>query len=235
MENRDSNQLKKFTSIKPEDINDLMGILEIEKLSRLLEQFYSATGLSNFIVDLKGNILHGVGWKSICTEFHRKHKTSLERCLKSDTILANRLKKKEKYSIYICQNGMVDAATPIIIDGVHVANLFIGQFFFETPDKDFFIKLAEELGFDKVKYLEALEECQVYNKETILRYLDFFSGLMNMIGESALKTINLKKQNEEKDKRAAELIIADKELVYQTSEKADRAAELVVSFNYRVA
>jgi len=26
---------------------------------------------------------------------------------------------------------------------------FIGQFFFETPDKDFYIKQAEELGFDK--------------------------------------------------------------------------------------
>jgi ligand-binding sensor protein len=123
-------------TVSSEDINDLKGILDIEKLSGLLDQFYSATGLSNFIVDLQGNILHGVGWKSICTEFHRKHKTSSERCLRSDTILANQLKGKEKYSIYLCQNGMVDAATPIMIDGVHVANFFIGQFFFETPDKD---------------------------------------------------------------------------------------------------
>ena len=94
-------------TVSSEDIEGLKEILDIEKLSRLLEQFYSATGLANFIVDLKGNILHGVGWKSICMEFHRKHKISSERCLKSDTILANRLKKKEKYSIYICQNGMV--------------------------------------------------------------------------------------------------------------------------------
>jgi len=112
--------MEESSSISSEDINDLKEILEIEKLSRLLKQFYSATGLANFIVDLKGNILHGVGWKSICLDFHRKHKISSERCLKSDTILANRLKKKEKYSIYICQNGMVDVATPIIIDGVHV-------------------------------------------------------------------------------------------------------------------
>ena len=229
MENSENNQIKKSSLIKSEDINDLKEILEIEKLSRLLEQFYSATGLANFIVDLKGNILHGVGWKSICIEFHRKHKVSSERCLKSDTILANRLKKERKYSIYICQNGMVDVATPIIIDGVQVANLFIGQFFFETPDKDFFIKQAEELGFNKEKYMKALEECHVYNKETILRYLDFFSGLINMIGESALKTINQKKQNDEKDKRAAELTIANKELAFQTEEKADRAAELTIA------
>ena len=119
MGNGDQNSITKSSSISSTGIENLKKILEIEKLSRLLEQFYSATGVANFIVDLKGNILHGVGWKSICTDFHRKHEISSERCLKSDTILANRLKKKEKHAIYICQNGMVDVATPIIIDGVH--------------------------------------------------------------------------------------------------------------------
>ena len=221
--------MAKSSSISSEDINDLKEILEIEKLSKILEQLYSATGLANFIVDLNGNILHGVGWKSICTEFHRKHKISLDRCLKSDTILANQLKTKEKYSIYICQNGMVDVATPITIDGVHVANLFIGQFFFETPDKDFFIKQADELGFDKEKYIKALEECHVYNKETILRFLDFFSGLINMIGESALKTIKQKKQVTEianKDERAAELII-----VKEQAETANAVIKEAAKYN----
>ena len=232
MESIDNNQLTKSSSIKSEDVYDLKEILEIEKLSKLLDQFYYATGLPNAIVDLKGNALHKGGWNTICTEFHRKNKTSSERCLISDTVLANQLnqlKKNEKHSIYICQNGMVDVATPIIIDGVHVANLFIGQFFFEKPDKDFFIKQAEELGFNKEKYMKALEKCHVYDRETILRYLDFFNGLINIVGESALKTINQKKQNEEKGQRAAELIIADKELTFQSSEKADRAAELIIA------
>ena len=37
------------------------------------------------------------------------------------------------------------------------------------------------------------------------------------------------KENEEKEKRAAELIIAKKELTFQTEEKADRAAELIIA------
>ena len=36
-------------------------------------------------------------------------------------------------------------------------------------------------------------------------------------------------QNEEKEKRAAELVIADKELAFEVGEKADRAAELVIA------
>ncbi len=212
-----------------EDVRELKEILEIEKLSSLLERFYLATGLANFIVDMEGTVLHGVGWQSICTEFHRKNNVSAERCFQSDTILANSIKKNKKHSIYICQNGMVDGATPIIIDEIHVGNLFIGQFFFEKPDKDYFLKQAEEFGFDKEKYIAALEACPVYKKETILKYLNFFDEFISMICESALKTIKQKKQNQEKDKRAAELTVANKELVYQTGEKADRAAELVIA------
>ena len=37
------------------------------------------------------------------------------------------------------------------------------------------------------------------------------------------------KDNEEKEKRAAELVIAKKELTFQTEEKADRAAELIIA------
>ena len=94
-------------------------------------------------------------------------------------------------------------------------------------DKDFFINQAEELGFDKEKYIKALEECQVYNKETILRFLAFFSGLINMIGESALKTIKEKEQHEEKEKRAAELIIANKELAFQNKKNYILATTII--------
>ena len=84
-----NNPGEKSSSIKSDGINDLKEILGIEKLSRLLEKFYSATGLTNAVLDLKGNILLGVGWKSICTEFHRKNKIASRRCMKSDTILAD--------------------------------------------------------------------------------------------------------------------------------------------------
>ena len=42
-ENGDDNSMTKSSSISSEDINGLKEILEIEKLSRLLEQFYRAT------------------------------------------------------------------------------------------------------------------------------------------------------------------------------------------------
>ena len=96
LENGGNSSIIKSAAINSEGIIDLKEILEIEKLSSLLEKFSFATGLATAIADLKGNILYGVGWKSICMEFHRKHKISSERCLISDTILANLLEGVRK-------------------------------------------------------------------------------------------------------------------------------------------
>lgn len=170
-----------------ENVFGIDGILDIDQISVLLENFHNATGMPNAILDLNGNILCGVGWKSICTDFHRKNKHCVERCLRSDTVLANQLANQQRYALYVCENGMVDAATPIIIGNEHIANLFIGQFFLETPNREYFIRQAEEFGFDQARYLEALDACSVYNKDTIYSYLDFLRGLTSIIGEAALQ------------------------------------------------
>src|SRR5665648_231944 len=63
--------------------------------------------------------------------------------------------------------------------------------------------------------------------------IDFKNNLELIVQQKTAELIIANKelvfQNEEKDKRAAELIIADKELAFQTGEKADRAAELVIA------
>ena len=163
------------------------GILDIAKMAVLLEDYHKATGMANAILDLNGTVLCSVGWKGICTDFHRKNERCVERCLRSDAVLANQLANHELYALYVCENGMVDAATPIIIENEHVANLFIGQFLLETPNQECFIKQAEEFGFDQTKYLEALSCCSIYDKDTIFRYLDFLRDLTRIIGETALQ------------------------------------------------
>ena len=49
-------------------------------------------------------------------------------------------------------------ATPVMVGGKHVGNLFMGQFLFgdEEPDYDFFRAQAREFGFDEETYLAAL-------------------------------------------------------------------------------
>lgn len=80
--------------------------------------------------------------------------------------LANKLAAGNKFTTYRCKNGLTDCASPIVIEGEHVANLFIGQFLMETPDSKFFKKQA----FDPASIL--IVDDIGYNREMLALYLE---------------------------------------------------------------
>lgn len=161
-------------------------LFDIQELRELCESFTAFTGGATAILDLEGNIIIATGWQDICSHFHRVHPVTTARCLESDTILSRRIKAGEPYTIYTCRNGLVDVAAPIMIDGNHVATFFTGQFFLTTPDKDLFSRQAEEFGFDKRAYLEALERVPVITEAQVITLMNFFTHLTKLIGNMGL-------------------------------------------------
>ncbi len=152
----------------------LAELLNVGEIEPLLTSFCEAVGVASAIIDLEGRVLIAANWQPLCTEFHRVTERSRRRCIESDTQLALELRKGEKFARYRCKNGLVDCASPIVVGGQHLANLFIGQFLLAPPDRDFFRTRALELGFESESYLAALERVPVIPEEklsSILRYL----------------------------------------------------------------
>ena len=157
--------------------------IDFDRVNLLLEGFNKSTGFVTAILDLEGNVLSKSGWRQICTEFHRKNPQSARNCMFSDTVLANNTKVGQRYHFYKCKNGLVDVAVQIVIKGEHVANLFSGQFFFESPDISFFKKQAEMYGFDETAYLEALGKVPVVAEEDVKVKMDFLLSITQVIAE----------------------------------------------------
>ncbi len=164
-------------------LSDIFNITDLQKLS---ESFSTLTGSVTAILDLEGNILTASGWQKVCTEFHRVNPITAEKCRESDTVLASKLKAGEKYNVYKCENGLVDVAVPIVIDGLHIGNLFTGQFFLEPPDEQYFIEQAEACGFDKQQYLAALSKVPIFTEEHIKAVMDYLLNLTHLLGEMGL-------------------------------------------------
>jgi diguanylate cyclase (GGDEF)-like protein/PAS domain S-box-containing protein len=78
---------------------------------------------------------------------------------------------------------MVDGATPIIIDGEHLADLFSGQILVDKPDIEEFKKGAKEFGYDMDKYLKALEDVKIISEEKLKEVLEFLSSIAKIIAE----------------------------------------------------
>ncbi|MBN1491489.1 MAG: PocR ligand-binding domain-containing protein, partial [Phycisphaerae bacterium] len=123
-----------------------------KELQTLLESFCESVGIAAAIIDLEGEVLVGARWQTICTDFHRKNPEACRKCVESDTLIANQLREGERFSVYTCRNGLTDAASPIIVNGQHIANFFVGQFLLDPPDEAFFRKQAALYGFPETEY-----------------------------------------------------------------------------------
>lgn len=215
-------------------------LVDLKRIKTLMQLFYELTGFPSTLIDLDGNILQtengdkvGVGWKKMCLDFHRVHPTTRSGCLESDIRLSRSVSSCGGAACYTCLNGLVDAASPVVIEGHHVINLFTGQFFTVPPDRDFFRRRAREFGFDEDTYLQSLDEIAVFAPEFVEKGLAFLDMLAAILAELGLKQKKLLEVNQEIEgrvrERTAELVAANAELERREVELAklnDRLSEL---------
>lgn len=168
---------------RPLQLGDLVNL---DELQTLLTNFCEAVGIASAIIDLDGKILAAARWQRACTDFHRVNPQSCARCIESDTGLASQLQEGQSFTMYKCKNGMTDAAAPIIVEGQHLANVFIGQFHVETPNVVFFRDQARQFGFDETDYLAAVSAAPVIDEQRLPAILSFLSGFARMISTMSL-------------------------------------------------
>lgn len=185
-------------------------LIDLPALQSLMESLHRATGIKHALVDNDSQILTAVGWEPVCTDFHRANPKTCERCLESDRHILSHL-HDGPYVGYDCPNGLVDYATPIVIDGEHVANIFTGQMFHSPPDLEFFRRQAKEFGFDEASYLAAVQRVPIVPRERMPDIMTFLVGLANMLAEQGLTRMRqleaekeLRELNEELTERVRE-------------------------------
>ena len=167
-------------------LQDLIDIQQFQELQDRLNVIYSFTSA---ILDLDGNILTATGWQDICTKFHRVNEQCKLDCQLSDKYILGHMDEANPAVSYECRRGLIDVATPIIIDGVHYGNFFTGQFFLKKPDLEFYRQQAQKFGFDEAAYIAAVKKVPVWSKKQLNNYLYFIKGLIEIISESGLKNL----------------------------------------------
>jgi PAS domain S-box-containing protein len=172
-----------LTSTAPLELAELVDMNDLQKL---FSSFCEAVGIAAAIIDLKGAVLAAARWQPACTEFHRRNPESCARCIESDTELALKLEEGKDFTLYTCKNGMTDAASPIVVEGQHLANVFIGQFHAGPPDLDFFRRQAQQFGYDEAAYLAAIQAAPVIAAERLPNILAFLSGFAQLVASMSL-------------------------------------------------
>ncbi|OWZ83523.1 PocR ligand-binding domain-containing protein [Natranaerobius trueperi] len=178
-------------------------LVSLDELRSTLEKLYSLIELPMSIEDVNQNPLINIGFSDICKKYHTQNPKTLCRCKRSGAFVTDYLYEND-YITYRCQNGLIDMASPIIIEGEHVATFLIGQIFFQKPDRDYFKKQAIKFGFNVDEYLQALDRIPVYSKEDAYKIMDYctnFAQILTKLGLNNLKEIKHKNKLEENEKK----------------------------------
>jgi PAS domain S-box-containing protein len=170
----------------------LAEIIDVASIRSLMEDFYSLTRVPMSIIDLDGEVLVGVGWQDVCTNFHRVNPLTCRYCRESDSQLPGGLGPGE-FRLYKCKNNMWDVATPIMIGERHVANVFSGQFFFddESVDDRLFRRQARQHGFDEEAYMAAIDRVPRLSREVVETAMAFFVKLAQVVSRLGQANLTL--------------------------------------------
>ncbi len=165
----------------------LKDLLDVPRLRELLDTMDEIHSMPSAVIDIEGNILTATAWQDICTKFHRVNPDTEKKCIESDTHIGAELDKEMPHVIYRCPMGLVDAATPIIIEGNHLGNVFTGQLFMAPPDEEYFINQARQYEFDENDYLAAMRRVPFFPEEKLHKNLAFIHSLTQMLAEQGLQ------------------------------------------------
>ena len=127
---------------------------DMKKFEEIMSNWAKSTGLATVAVGDDGKyISECYNFTDFCIKLTRGSNEGRRRCEKCD---------REGKGVYPCHAGLIDFGIPITLDdGTVLGSVIGGQVLPEHPDEDKFRKVADEIGVDQDKYIEALGKVNV--------------------------------------------------------------------------
>lgn len=168
----------------------LVDIIDLEDLQKLQDSFARANHVASSIVDTEGvPITQPSNYSSVCTMIRQTEK-GLANCISSGKTLGKIALQSQKPYCHFCQSvGFIDAAAPIIVEDVHVANWLIGQNAIGEVDEERIVSYAKEIGADSTRMLEAFRAMDKISEEQFREKLDFLWLMANRISNQAFQQV----------------------------------------------
>lgn len=156
----------------------------------LLQQFQDGfsefTGMASLITDENGiPITVGSGFTDFCTNLTRKSPIGCKRCEQCDKNGAFETYHNKKPTVYRCHAGLIDYASPIIVDGEVIGSFIGGQVRTDPIDVELMTAIAQDMEIDPEVYISAAEKTKILPAEKIKKAAEFLYEMAHMLSELA--------------------------------------------------
>lgn len=209
----------------------LLDIIDIDDLQRLQDSFAKANRVASTIVDIHGMPITQPSNHSPVCQLIRNTTIGEQNCIRSGKILGDLCQKAQTPSYHFCQSvGFVDAAAPISIEGIHIANWLIGQSWVGDVGEERIVEYADEIGADRQEMLDAYRSMDVIGEEEFKEKLEFLWLMANQISNQAYQQLRHQKMVKVLEKSQNELTAYKdnlEDIVTQRTEELETAIEKI--------
>jgi PAS domain S-box-containing protein len=167
---------------KVAEVRAAMADFDFAPVREFLASFHSLVGVQVAILSWDDAIVATTERARACERFHGISPITKAACAESDRRVDAMIPGLPEggYADYRCANGLRDIAWPLLVEGVHWATLFLGQFLYDDDgiDESILRVRALENGWDVEDYLAAIGEVPRFSRQRM-------AGLMSSFGAYA--------------------------------------------------
>ena len=165
----------------------LTELIEVDTLQRIQDAFSDMTGFAALMADRDGvAVTKGSRFTDFCN-YTRQCDAGCQRCEQCDKMGTEMTGERGEACSYMCHAGLVQFAAPIMAHGEMVGCIIGGQVLTEEPDLVKVRQVAEELGLNPEKYVEAVKRVSVVPQERVDRAARFLYIVSNVLSDMAYK------------------------------------------------
>jgi ligand-binding sensor protein len=184
----------------------LEDIIDLPVLQRIQDTFSQAMGLAAMVVSKSGQpVTQASNFQPICSLIRSTEK-GRARCGECDAAGGFAALKSGKPHCYVCTNGLMDVAAPIVIDGEYFGGIYCGQILpMESREEllEEIIRRNEYLGLPHAELLKIAQAIPVLPRERIDAAAEMLQLTANYIVELGLANLTKSQLLREADEKAA--------------------------------
>ena len=143
-------------------------VIDLDFLQQFQNNFAESLGITSIAVDINGvPITKPSNFTRFCMDFTRQSDLGCKRCMECDRKGGEESARTGKPAIYECHAGLIDFASPIMLEGRQIGSMLGGQVLTEAPVEEKYRKIALEIGVDPEAYVAAVREILIMPRKNI--------------------------------------------------------------------
>lgn len=160
---------------------ELSDLVDLDLLQKFQDEFADNFGIASITLDKNGTALtNGSNLTDFCMKYTHNSKLGKSRCLECDLHGLDESLKTGRAVTYTCHAGLIDFASPIIVNGKHLGGIYGGQITPHKLDEEKIRQIAKELSIDEEEYLLASKKVHIVSEKEV----KIASEILHIVGNT---------------------------------------------------